>query len=112
MKDKIVELFKKINFIKSANELENLLIERDFFLNDELYYKIKADIICLKNILSSSNITVIQDNADIVQKWPLLNFVRQMLNLIGYNMIPIRKSAGYDENKKKLFKRFFLIKKK
>jgi hypothetical protein len=41
----------------------------------------------------------------------LLNYVRQMLNLLGYNMIPIRKYVGYNENKK-LFKRFFLIKKK
>ena len=112
MEQRILNIFNKMGFCNSFDDLDGLSIDRDFFLNDNLYYNIKSDIINLKSIISSSNVSVVQDNADIVQKWPLLNFTRQMLKLLGYTMQPIRKANGYDQHKKKIFKRFFVVKKK
>jgi hypothetical protein len=53
--------------------------------------------------------TSLQKNADIVQKWPLLNFVRQILNTYGYKMEPIRKADGYTLDGVKKYKRYFKI---
>jgi hypothetical protein len=55
--------------------------------------------------------TSLQKNADKSQKWPLLNLVRQILNVYDYKMEPIRKSDGYTLEGVKKYKRFFLIKK-
>ena len=41
----------------------------------------------------------------------MLNLIRQILKVNGYNMNPIRKSDGYDKTGKKKYKRYFLIKK-
>ena len=54
--------------------------------------------------------TSLQKNADKSQKWPLLNFVRQILNTYGYKMEPIRKSDGYTLEGVKKYKRYFQIK--
>ena len=58
---------------------------------------------------STSNMTALQQTATKNQKWPLLNLVRQVLKGLNYNLIPIRKSDGYDEDGKKKYKRFFVI---
>jgi hypothetical protein len=62
-------------------------------------------------MFSSSMLTSLQTNAPKKQKWPLLNLVRQILKSNDYKMEPIRKSAGYTKDGKKIYKRFFLIKK-
>ena len=90
-------------------ELNNLLITRDCLLNMKYYDLIKEDIPRLKKIFSSSNMTALQQTATKNQKWPLLNLVRQVLKGLNYNLIPIRKSDGYDEDGKKKYKRFFKI---
>ena len=51
-------------------------------------------------------------NADKSQKWPLLNLVRQILNVYHYKMEPIRKADGYTLEGVKKYRRFFQIKKK
>jgi hypothetical protein len=56
--------------------------------------------------------TSLQKNADKSQKWPLLNLVRQILNVYNYKMDPIRKSDGYTLEGVKKYKRYFLINKK
>jgi hypothetical protein len=56
--------------------------------------------------------TSLQKNADKSQKWPLLNLVRQILNVYDYKMDPIRKSDGYTLEGVKKYKRYFLINKK
>ena len=45
------------------------------------------------------------------QKWPLINIVRQILNSIGFKLVPIRKANGYTKDKQKIYKRFFKISK-
>ena len=56
--------------------------------------------------------TSLQKNADKSQKWPLLNLVRQILNVYHYKMDPIRKADGYTLEGIKKYRRFFQIKKK
>lgn len=55
--------------------------------------------------------TCLQKTANINQKWPLLNLIRQILHKNGYEMVPIRKCDGYTLDKIKKYKRFFNCKK-
>lgn len=97
------------------NELEDIngqMISRYFLLSDEKYDEIKIYIPDLKKNFSSSFMTSLQKGAEKQQKWPLLNLVRQILNVYSYKMVPIRKSDGYTLDGKKKYKRYFLILKK
>jgi hypothetical protein len=97
------------------NELDDIngqMISRYFLLSDEKYDEIKNYIPDLKKTLSSSFMTSLQKSAEKHQKWPLLNLVRQILSVYGYNMEPIRKADGYTLDGKKKYKRYFLIVKK
>lgn len=89
--------------------INNQEIERDFFLSTQKYDSIKKYIVDLKKEYSSSALTSLQENATIKQKFPLLNLVRQILSVYGYKMVPIRKCDGYTNDKRKKFKRFFII---
>ena len=100
-----------INF-DSFSELENFLIPRETLLSDLKYEEIKKLIPELKKKFSSSFMTSLQKNAEKEQKWPLLNLVRQILNVYNYKMDPIRKSDGYTLEGVKKYKRFFQIIKK
>lgn len=90
-------------------ELNGLIILREQLLSDIKYEQIKLLIPELKKKYSSSFMTSLQKNADILQKWPLLNFVRQILNTYGYKMEPIRKADGYTLDGVKKYKRYFKI---
>jgi len=107
------DIFKNIGFeFGEGTELNGQIIPREQLLSDAKYDEIKLLIPGLKKKYSSSLMTSLQKNADILQKWPLLNFVRQILNTYGYTMEPIRKSDGYTLEGVKKYKRFFQIKKK
>jgi hypothetical protein len=97
--------------VENINELNNFLIPRETLLSDIKYNEIKKLIPELKTSFSSSFLTALQKNADIHQKWPLLNLIRQLLNVYKWKMEPIRKSDGYTLEGVKKYKRFFLIKK-
>jgi hypothetical protein len=92
-------------------ELNGLTIWREQLLSDPKYEEIKKLLPELKKIYSSSFMTSLQKNADKSQKWPLLNLVRQILNVYDFKMEPIRKSDGYTLEGIKKYKRYFLIKK-
>jgi hypothetical protein len=116
IKDKYNEEIK--NFLKKCSihynnieDLEGLLICRDVLLHDQTYLNVLDDIPMIKKYFSSSSMTCLQETAYISQKWPLLNLVRQILKANNFVMTPIRKSAGYDKDKKKIFKRYFKIEK-
>lgn len=96
---------------QELEEIDGILIERDILLNDEKYKQVHLKIPELKKYLSSSCLTSLQKNASVLQKWPLLNLIRQILKTYYFKMEPIRKSNGYTKDGKKLYKRFFLIKK-
>ena len=94
-----------------VKQLNGMLIPRDILLSDEKYENVKEYIGKIKSHFSSSSMTSLQQTAEQSQKWPLLNLVRQILKAYNYNMVPIRKSGGYDRHKKKIFRRYFKIEK-
>ena len=91
--------------------MEGLIIPRETLLSDTIYDKIKSNIPDLKKNYSSSFMTSLQKNAEKEQKWPLLNLVRQILNVYRYKMEPIRKADGYTLEGVKKYRRYFQIKK-
>ena len=101
-----------IEFNIQEQLVEDQLILRDPLLDAMVYNSIKKQFPELKQIFSSSLLTSLHKEAGKTQKWPLLNLVRQILNVYGFNMKPIRKSDGYTADGVKKFKRFFQIVKK
>lgn len=94
-----------------VEELTDYFFPRDFLLDDLKYLSVKAQIPDLKKLFSSSYLTSLHKDASKSQKWPLLNLVRQILNVYGFILEPIRKSDGYTKDGIKKYKRFFQIKK-
>ena len=112
MNNDIKEIFITAGLpFQELEEINGIIIERDILLNDQKYDSVKTKIPDLKKYLSSSCLTSLQRDANKKQKWPLLNLVRQILKIYFFKMEPIRKSNGYTKEGKKLYKRFFLIKK-
>ena len=93
----------------NLDEIDGLFIPREQLLSQTKYEDIRKLIPELKNIFSSSYMTCLQESAGKGQKWPLLNLVRQILNVYKFDMIPIRKSDGYTLEGVKKYKRFFHI---
>jgi len=107
------DILKLVGFeFNDIDKLDEYIIPRDNLLSDSKYDEIKKLIPLLKKKYSSSLMTSLQKNADKTQKWPLLNFVRQLLNTYGYKMVPIRKSDGYTLDGIKKYKRYFQLTKK
>lgn len=94
---------------ENISDLDGLMIPREQLLSDLKYDEIKKLIPELKKIYSSSLMTGLQKNADKHQKWPLLNLIRQIMNIYKYEMVPIRKSDGYTLDGIKKYKRFFKL---
>jgi len=112
IKDGILLLFSlfHINLI-SLDELNGLTIERNILLDSQKYNLIQENYISkFKQFFSSKNMTSLHSNTE-NQKWPLINLFRQLLKACNFKMIPFKKHDSYDSNKKKIFKRYFLIKK-
>lgn len=93
------------------NDIDGQFIPRENFLSDTKYEELKNLIPDLKKHFSSSFMTSLQKNANIYQRWPLLNLIRQILNSYKFKMEPIRKSDGYTLDGIKKYKRYFHIKK-
>jgi hypothetical protein len=112
MNEESKTIFKMIGIqFNEIEDLDGLTIWREQLLSDTKYDEIKKLLPELKKIYSSSFMTSLQKNADKSQKWPLLNLVRQILNVYDYKMDPIRKADGYTLDGVKKYKRYFLIKK-
>lgn len=105
---KILNIFD-LSF-NSLSELENVKISREKLINPDLYEKTKTDIMKFKKELSSSFYTCLHNEAEKKQKWPLINFIRQVLRHYKYKLVPIRECDGYTKERKKRYKRFFVIK--
>jgi hypothetical protein len=112
MNEESKQVFKLIGFkVEELNELDGLIIPREVLLSDNKYDEVRKLIPDLKQNYSSSLMTSLHKNADKIQRWPLLNLVRQILNTYRYKMEPIRKSDGYTLEGVKKYKRYFEIKK-
>lgn len=90
--------------------IDGALIPRDTLLSDDKYEEVKQYIPALKRSYSSSFMTSLQHNAEKCQRWPLLNLVRQILNVYGYKMEPVRMADGYTLDGVKKYKRLFRVK--
>jgi hypothetical protein len=113
MDDELIELFKIIGIELDNNmKIKDQLITRELLLCDEKYEQVKCYLPKLRKIYSSSFMTGLQKNAEESQRWPLLNLVRQLLNVYGYRMEPIRKADGYTLDGVKKYKRYFHIREK
>ena len=93
----------------NPDQLNEACISREVLLNDTKYEEIKHIIPELKKNMNSTFLTALHEDAEEKQRWPLLNLIRQILHVYKYKMIPIRKADGYTLDKKKKFKRYFLI---
>lgn len=108
----IIDLLTKIGFVcGNINELDGMVIPRVFLLDEHRYSEVQENIVVLKTLLSSSMLTSLQSSAPDRQKWPLLNLIRQILKSQGYSLQPKRLCDGYDANKKKKYKRVFVVNK-
>ena len=103
-------VLKMVGFeFDELKDVDNSIIPREVLLSDNIYDEVKKLIPDLKKKYSSSFMTSLQKNADKSQKFPLINLVRQILNVYDYKMEPIRKSDGYTLEGVKKYKRHFLI---
>ena len=96
----------------NPDNLNESLIPREVLLDDTKYEEIKPLILELKKNMNSTFLTALHEDAEEKQRWPLLNLVRQILHVYKYKMTPIRKADGYTVDKKKKFRRYFLIQQK
>lgn len=100
-------ILSKVGIDLTNNIDVSLLIKRDVLLDDNIYETIKPQINELKTIINSHNHTCLHRDADSIQKWPLINLVRQILHHYNYNMGPIRKCVSKNGNK--VYTRYYLI---
>lgn len=108
-----------LSFLKHAgllinqdiDSLEGQVIPRELLTCEKKYEECRNDIVNLRNFLSSSRLTSLQTTAEVHQKWPLLNAVRQILRVHMFRMVPVRLSDGYTKEGKKVIKRLFRIEK-
>ena len=108
----IIHFFNSCNIkCENINDINGIIIPRESLLDPILYDKIKPNIPKIKRVMSSSLFTAVQKNADLTQKWPLINLIRQILRKYNYNLEPKRISDGYTKDGVKKYKRFFEIKK-
>jgi hypothetical protein len=106
-------ILQEVGFIfNELNELNGMILPREIFLSTHKYENIQKLIPDLKQNFSSSFMTSLQENCDKKQKWPLLNLVRQILCVYGYQMKPKRQSDGYTKEGVKKYKRYFELEKK
>ena len=108
----IIDFLNKGNIpCKILNDLDGMIIPRELFFNPDIYKQLKEQIPELKTIFSSSYLTSLQTSAEEVQKWPLLNLIRQVLRSSNFKLTPKRLSDGYTADGKKKYKRVFIIEK-
>ena len=106
----IIDFLNKGNIpCKILNDLDGMLLPRELFFNPDIYKQLKEQIPELKTIFSSSYLTSLQTSAEEVQKWPLLNLIRQVLRSSNFKLTPKRLSDGYTADGKKKYKRVFII---
>ena len=110
MEDDIKTFLNKVGIpFERPEDLEYQIISREILLDKKVYKKVYDEIPVLKNYLKSSNCTCLHSNAETIQRWPLLNIIRQILRNYNYKMEPLRKAEGYTEDGKKIYRRYFLI---
>lgn len=96
---------------ENVNQLSGLQIPREILLSDDTYTEAKKYIPTFKKKFSSSYLTSLQSSAEKIQKWPLLNLLRQILKAYKFKLTPKRLANGYTKTGTKLYRRIFLVEK-
>ena len=96
---------------KTYSELESVVIPRDILVCNNKYDSLQHYVEIFKKDFSSSYLTSLQKSASNKQRWPMLNFVRQILKAYNFKLTPKRLCDGYTKEKKKKYKRVFVIEK-
>ena len=99
-------------YFENIVDLEGYFFPREQLLSNLKYDEVKKLIPELKKKFSSSFMTSLQKKAEISQKWPLINLIRQILSVYNYHLTPVRKCDGYTTEGIKKYKRYFKIVKK
>tara|TARA_B110000211_G_scaffold218869_1_gene264086 strand:- start:693 stop:1130 length:438 start_codon:yes stop_codon:yes gene_type:complete len=95
--------------IESKFDLINIELDRDYLLEDPFYsYAINYKKI-LKKIYKSCKYNCLHSNSETKQKFPSINLMRQVLKSNQLQLTPYYRSLGYDNNKKKIVQRYFII---
>jgi|TARA_B110001450_G_scaffold61754_2_gene58556 hypothetical protein len=108
------DLFTIIHIhINTIEDLLNIEIDRMVLLEDPFYsYAMNYKEIIKKKynkIYSSNYYNFTHNNAITKQKFPSINLLRQILKSNHLKLSPYYKSFGYDNNKKKIVQRYFII---
>ena len=110
--DVILFILNKLNInCTNIEDINGQIIERNLLLDHNKYLQIKNYNYQLKKILNSSDFTCVHNNAPLIQKYPLINLLRQLLKKHNFKLIPFKKADGYTIDKIKKYKRFFKIQK-
>mgnify|MGYP006156797467 FL=1 len=104
------DLFMVLNIdIRSKYDLINIELDRNSLLHDPFYsYAINYKT-NLKKIYNSTYYNCLHSNSELKQKFPSINLIRQVLKSNQLRLYPYYKSLGYDDNKKKIVRRYFII---
>tara|TARA_Y100000591_G_C21292211_1_gene432391 strand:+ start:166 stop:534 length:369 start_codon:yes stop_codon:yes gene_type:complete len=111
LENSIIEFLKNCGFqIDNLDNLNGMMINRKQLLDKNKYIDLTENIVELRELISSSYLTGLQETAIDKQKYPLVNVTRQILKLLNYELKPYRMSAGYDHNTgKKLYERYYVV---
>ena len=107
-----IKLFNVLGYdVSSKTELYELMIPRDRLLNLDLLKQIQTAIPEVSRRYKSSKLTCLHKNSKDKQKFPIINFVRQVLKCNDLHLAPFIVCKGYNKSTgKKLLDRYFKIK--
>jgi hypothetical protein len=94
---------------QTYQELDHLVIPREILICNKKYDDLQEYVSLFKTHFSSSYLTSLQNTACNKQRWPVLNFVRQILKAYHFKLTPKRLCDGYTKEKKKKYRRVFVI---
>lgn len=106
-----IKLFTVLGYnIKSKNDLLDLTIPREKLLDNTLLKDIQNAISDVSKKYKSSKLTCLHKNSTNKQKFPIINFIRQVLKCNNLYLKPLVLCRGYNKsNGKKIIDRYFKI---
>ena len=109
--DKIKTVFSILNYnIDSDEDLFNIKIEADRLKDTNLINKFYKSIPDFKKDYKSNSLTCLHKNSLNKQKFPAVNFIRQILKCNNYKFQGFYIPCGYNKQTgKKILKRYYKI---
>lgn len=109
--EKIKRIFSILNYtVENEDDLLNLNIDSNILKNQSLIQELYNCIPDFKKKYKSNALTCLHKNSLDKQKFPAVNFIRQILKCNNYKLEGYYVSLGYNkQNGKKILKRFYKI---